>query len=209
MHRSEPACCGFGNPRPGAGAGIGTPPLPQQFSVERGTPIPLHRERREGVNKVSQVLRIPGPSCVLKQAAGRFCAQRRTRLLRIWKSAPRRWRGDWNASASAAVLRGARNSDSAASRTRGRRGQSLPCSSNPRPVLRVEADGRQFLCTEANPLAADLEIRAPALARGLERLRFRSSSPWSAELRFRCIANAGEAWAKPAMFFESQARPAG
>ena len=95
-------------------------------------------------------------------------------------------------------------------RERGAAWSRLLLSSNLRacPFIVLKWRGREVSCAEANPLAADLEIRAPALARGLERLRFRSSSPWSAELRFRCIANAGEAWAKPAMFFESQARPA-
>ncbi len=41
----------------------------------------------------------------------------------------------------------------------------LPPSANPMPLLRVEAGGREILCAEANHFAADLEIRAPALAR--------------------------------------------
>jgi hypothetical protein len=58
-HSREPPCCGFGNPRSGAGAKIGT---------ERGTPIPQQRGRRGNRGTTLTPFRTPGPSCRLKQA---------------------------------------------------------------------------------------------------------------------------------------------
>jgi hypothetical protein len=58
LHRFDsPPCCGFGNPRSGADARIGTPPVPKVFSMERGTPIPQKRERGGSDVVMAQLLR--------------------------------------------------------------------------------------------------------------------------------------------------------
>jgi hypothetical protein len=84
-------------------AGIETPSDSAAVSRARGTPIPQQRERGQAVNQTFCLLRTNGHLFGLKQAAGRFRAQRRTTLLRIWKSAPRRCRGHRNASSNQAA----------------------------------------------------------------------------------------------------------
>ena len=74
-------------------------------SLERGTPIPQHREREGMVEQSYGCFESPARSLHRVEASGReFEAWRRTRWLRIWKSAHRRWRGDRNALDFAAVL---------------------------------------------------------------------------------------------------------
>ena len=74
----EPGGCGFGNPRTGAGAEIGTLLLPQVFSVERGTPIPQHGERGGMVEQSYGCFESPARSLHRVEASGREFSKRRS-----------------------------------------------------------------------------------------------------------------------------------
>jgi hypothetical protein len=105
----EPSCCGFGNPRPA---------LARDRNGARNSDSAAVWSAGEGWSCLQARLNPrPVPSSCWGGCWGLPVLVGRSVLLRIWKSAPRCWRGDRD---------GARNSDSAAAVMRGRCGTTFP-----------------------------------------------------------------------------------